>query len=99
MRGLLRGDRNRSPGGPACVRNLYSARVEYQCHCADAERTADPHAHSQDALGTIHGMGNLKKSGVSRQSMLWQNRATPATANHATNTPAKRNAESGQCQP
>jgi Recombinase len=43
--------------------------------------------------------GDLTQSGVSRQSVLWQDRATASAANHTTDTPAKGSAEWRQCQP
>src|SRR5262249_17683690 len=98
LRGLLRGDRSRGAGGSARVRGIYPARVKYQCDCADAEPTTNSHAHGQNALGALDGVGDLTQSGVSGESVLWQDGTAAAAANHATDPSTKRSVESGQRQ-
>jgi DNA invertase Pin-like site-specific DNA recombinase len=63
------------------------------------ERTGNPHLQATRSLGAFDGLGHAAQSGVQRPSLLWQDDACAAPADHAANTDAWWHRHSQQRQP
>ena len=84
------------------VRLVYEAYTQqglrHQRDRPHAQPTADSDPDWDHTLGTIDGLGSASQPGVLRSGMLRQDRAPPATANHAAAAAAQWNGQPQQRQ-